>query len=142
MDEHYLIKKARADLRKAEERLCILRWLTEKYPDLHEVPDRWGNLRFYSDRVNAEATDYSIRRNCSCCHDASIEVRPYIDTEEGRVFGGCYTIGRGQYERRACEGWEELLRTAGVRDEIIERVRFYLRPEDDEDDEDLEDELE
>lgn len=107
--------------------------LLGEFPDLRRWEGRWKKVAYYSATVNGRVTDFEHRHNCGCCDDSPLEVWPYVETEQGRVYSDppMFSVGE-RYDGgdRASPGWEDRLRTAGIPDPIIERVSHLFTEED------------
>jgi len=128
---------------KAEE----LRALLEVYPDLNEHSDRWSRKYLCSKQVNAKATGVFFRHSCGCCSDSPLYAMPYLETEHGsRVYSAPTEFCIGEKNgygtgERPDDGWEKIMREAGISQTAIDLTSKYLADNppvdfDDDDDED------
>lgn len=110
-----------------EEEVLALEQLFKLYPDLQSKTHRWGRVRYYSKMVNAKCDAYDLGHNCGCCSDSSLELFPYLKTENGNVYSDppCFTIGeRFDYAAdREYSGWDDRLRENEIPEWIIKELR-------------------
>lgn len=123
------VTKMQAEARKQLEEAERIGRLSAEYPDLKKHTGRWGKVAYYSASVNALTNDYDYRYNCGCCSDSPLEIWPYLETPNGRVYSDppSFMVGEKSYHGpRPYSNWEEDLRKAGISDPIIERVQGHF----------------
>lgn len=106
-----------------------LQFLLVLFPDLMVRGTPGRNNLYYSKKVNSLATSCDIRDSCGCCSDSPLEVRPYLDTEFGRVYSDppVIIVGEKSYEALLPkEGWEANLRNNMISEDIILQVAQYF----------------
>lgn len=118
---------------KAAEASAELERLTRlqvTYPDLAAHSGRWNKEVLCSKSVNGLVDKYDMRHNCGCCDDSPLEIWPYLDTADGRVYSdpACFRVGeRGYYGGDSpYDGWDHRMHEAGISTTIIECVRLYF----------------
>lgn len=96
--------------------------LVKEYPDLEKRSGRWNKEVYASKTVNGRVDQYETRYNCGCCGDDSpLEVWPYIETPDGRVYSNppyFFVANRGGVERK---GWKQDMQKAGISESIIQK---------------------
>lgn len=135
-----LKKEAAQKLTEAER---LLR-LQAEFPDLKKYVGRWNKVAYYSKSVNDKVTDYESRHNCGCCNDSPLEVWPYVETPDGRVYSDPPSFMVGErvpvsYGDRAYPGWEKKLLDVGISGAVVERVSHLMSPSDSEGEEESDD---
>jgi hypothetical protein len=106
-----------------------LKELVSAYPDLKRYKGRWEKVAYYSPSVNSLVKNYDKRHNCGCCADSPLEIWPFIETPQGKVYSDppCFTIGeRSDYGDVPCDDWEKALKKANIPEEIIEHLQQYF----------------
>jgi len=121
--------KAEASKKVAEaERLVRL---STAYPDLQKHVGRWEKVVYYSPSVNPKVVQYDLRHNCGCCSDSPLEVWPYLETKDGRVYSDppCFQVGEKYYlgGDRPYPKWEEAFEKAGISEVITEAISAHFR---------------
>lgn len=121
------LKKEASDKAAEVERLVRL---VSTYPDLQKQVGRWNKVAYYSASANSKVTNFDLRHNCGCS-DSPVELWPYLETPNGRVYSSppCFRVGEKHHlgGDRPYPGWEEKLREAGIPDGIIESVHAHFR---------------
>lgn len=105
--------------------------LSASFPDLRKHVGRWDKVAYYSALVNPKVERFDIRHNCGCCSDSPLEVWPYLETPDGKVYSDppCFQVGEKYYlgGDRPYPKWREKLQAAGIPDVIIEGVSVHFR---------------
>lgn len=105
--------------------------LQKEFPDLVREVGRWNKVAFSSKTVNAHVEDYDLRHNCGCCNDSPLELWPYKKTAIGPVYSSPskFIIGEKNYlgGDTPKPNWEGDLRSAGIPEAIITRVKTYFK---------------
>jgi len=132
------IAKLRQEINEKTLEADKLEALLKLYPDIKVREHRWGKITCYSKSVNSLVSNYDVRHNCGCCADSPLEVFPYIETPYGRVYSepSCFTIGQQNpytYGDDPYDNWQEELKNAGIPDEVIERVGYRFKKEENDD---------
>jgi hypothetical protein len=126
------------DLRQAE--LNRLTKLKEKYPDLTQNINRWKTVRWCSKSFNGLVNDYEYRHNCGCCNDSPLEIWPYLETENGRVYSdpACFRVGQLDWHGhdQFYPNWQKSMIDAGIATSVIERLAKLDIPREDVDEDD------
>lgn len=104
--------------------------IKKKFPDLKEHVDRWKKVRYCSELANLIVNDCEISYNCGCCSDSPLQVWPYLEIEEIKIYSnplGIY-IGERNYWQgdNPNEGWESDLQACGLSENIIKKVQVYF----------------
>lgn len=136
-----LVNDAEKLRKEAEEKLAEvnrLERLQQAFPDLKKRTGRWNKVAFYSKTVNEKVDEFDSRHNCGCCSDSPLEIWPYMNTPDGKVFSDppCFTVGeRDGYGDRPYDNWSNALREARISGNVIERISmlFNARDEEEED---------
>lgn len=114
-----------------QQTLDKLRQLHERYPDLKRDVDRWKNVRYYSPSVNAQVDRFDIRHNCGCCQDSPLEIRPYLETDLGRVYSSppCFKVGEKHWMGgdKPYPNWQQKFRDAGIPEPIVGAVSQHFK---------------
>ena len=118
-----------------------------RYSDLRRHEGRWKKVVYCSAQVNEKADQYDLRHNCGCCEDSPLELWPYHEDADGRVYSDppMFFIGNRRFGWAGDDpspNWEKDLRDAKISEGIIEKMRahFAASAEEEEDDGDGEDE--
>ena len=77
-----LRKDSEANLAEA----ARLERLLAAYPDLKKHTGRWEKVAYFSKEANSKVTNYDCRHNCGCCNDSPLEIWPYVETSDGKVY--------------------------------------------------------
>jgi hypothetical protein len=146
MDIRDHIKQKREEAAKAKAEADGALDLLDKFPDLELHVNRWKRERYSSAQANPLTTDCDISHNCGCCPDSPLEVWPYVQLGDVRVYSkpACFVVGERNaygYGERPYDGWQDELEAEGIPDEVIAKVGAYLsaNPETSEDDDDDDD---
>jgi hypothetical protein len=127
-DELSKLNKEASDKVSEVERLVRLSAL---FPDLQKHVGRWGKVAYYSVLVNSKVEKFESRYNCGCCSDSPLEIWPYLETPDGKVYSDppCFQVGEKHYfgGDRPYPEWREKLQAAGIPDVIIEGVLVHFR---------------
>lgn len=105
-----------------------LRVIYTYFPDLQINMDRWSTRRFYSAKVNSSATNVDIHRSCGCCSDASIVVRPFLESQGYKIYSDppAFYIGNDSYYGCLLDSnWEDILRDKNISEIVFEKIREY-----------------
>lgn len=120
------LKRLQAEISSLNAELHQLMSIRAQFPDARVHTSRWNVKRICSAAVNALAVDFEYGHSCSCCPDAGLMVRPYIDTEHGRVHTDppIFYIGEKMHggRDRLFFDWDEGLRQANVSAGLIEKI--------------------
>lgn len=104
--------------------------LSAEFPDLQKHVGRWDKVAFYSKSVNSRVGRFDMRHNCGCCSDSPLELWPYLETPDGKVYSDppCFQIGERSYfgGDKPYHNWKEKLKQAGIPEVIIESVGYYF----------------
>jgi hypothetical protein len=123
---------ASADSVSKAERLSRL---VSRYPDLKKYVGRWKKIAYYSRSVNGLVDQVDVRHNCGCCSDSPLEAWPYVETEDGRVYSDppMFNVGHRTYDYDDEEkpGWDDSMRSHGIRELILDKIRPLFRKNDD-----------
>lgn len=108
--------------------------LAHQFPDLKKKVGRWKKVVFTSPAANARATGFDMRHNCGCCADSPLEVWPYAETLNGRVYSEPPEFRVGERDPsfgadKAYEGWDKKMRDAGIPDAIVSAVAEHFKSE-------------
>jgi hypothetical protein len=139
IDEHILqLEKEIADKQKEVDGLKALKG---RYPDLQRQEARWKKISYASKSVNDKVDDFEQRFNCGCCSDSPLEVFPFLNTSDGKIYSSpsCFTIGeRCDYPHyrgiTPYPNWQDKLRKENIPEALIERMENLFTPEDDDED--------
>lgn len=119
-----LRKTAAENLSKADK----LEKLLEQFPDLLKHTNRWNTVRYYSKSVNHQVTNYDLIHNCGCCSDSPLELWPYVETENGRIYSDppYFIIGERNYDTDLGDtlnaDWCDQLRKASISETLIDKL--------------------
>lgn len=105
--------------------------LLERFPDLEEHRDRWGNIRFISSEINTIADKVFINHNCGCCPDSPLQAWPYKEFFGIKVFSNPTQFFVGQKNQFGIgdipdQDWEEELRKENISEEAIKEIQKYF----------------
>jgi hypothetical protein len=104
--------------------------MLKEFPDLLRNVNRWRKVRYYSPSVNPRVDQYDQTFNCSCCNDSPLEIWPYIETENGRVYSNPprFIVGEKHWIHGSepSDGWEDEMRGAGIPEVVVESIRYYF----------------
>ncbi len=105
--------------------------LLAAFPDLQRDMGRWKKVVYSSRTVNEHVTDYERRFSCGCCSDSPLEIWPYLETPDGKVYSNpsCFIVGeKHRISGTASQpGWQDQLRSARIPEAIIERIAQGFR---------------
>jgi len=132
-DIDLLVKESESKLADANK----LKRLLDAYPDLETKTIRKYGKVYYSASINSKADKSVLRHSCGCCNDAPLEVMPYIETPDGRVYSNppSFIVGEQNalyYSDVPNKGWSETLKKANIPDSIIMSVAAHFKKEADE----------
>ena len=128
-------------LKQQQQNLDTMNKILIQYPDIKENTDRWGNVRFYSSKVNAIADQVSFSHSCGCCLDAWLDAYPYIEIDDIKIysdplrFGIGRKIGYDDDDDDYCEGyrtdrpdinWEDDLEKSNISQIIIDKIQQFF----------------
>jgi hypothetical protein len=125
-----LRKEAAGKLAEAER----LARLQAAYPNLKKHVGRWDKIAYCTSAVNGLVTDYDLRHNCGCCRDSPLEVWPYLQTPDGKVYSDppMFRVGEKDplYGGDVAEpGWRGKLQAAGIPTALLDRIKHHFRDE-------------
>jgi hypothetical protein len=126
-----LINKKHQQLTEQQQEYATLVKIAEKYPDLKEHTDRWGNKYYTSASANQDVTDYDLRHSCGCCPDSILYLYPYLLIDVVKVYGGPLPFNIGDQEpsygtARPNPYWIEELTKAKIPEFIISKLQEYF----------------
>lgn len=105
--------------------------LRKEFPDLVREVGRWNKVAYSSKSVNTQVDDYDLRHNCGCCGDSPLELWPYKKTSIGPVYSNPskFVIGEKNYlgGDTPSPNWEGSLRSAGISETLIARVKAHFK---------------
>jgi len=130
-----------------EKKIGAIGEIEQVFPDLAEMPDRWGTCYMTSQSANSRVNKVEFRVSCGCCNDAPVFAQPYLEINGYKVHSSPFEIEIGcqsPYGLGIIEtpGWKENLKKHGIlSQEVINVVEAYLadntfEPYDDDDDDD------
>lgn len=124
------IEKLRKEAEEKVSQADKLERLHQAYPGLKRQVGRWNKVAYCSKSVNEKVTNYDCRHNCGCCPDSPLEIWPYVETPDGKVYSDppCFTVGERHWMGgdRPSEGWREKLQAASIPEEIIKRIGYHF----------------
>lgn len=125
------VEKALLQQTRISAELDAIERLRTGFDDLRSRTGRWNKHVLYSRHANAVATACDIRHNCGCCQDSSLEVWPYLDTQDGPVYTDppMFWVGEAYYNGGDVprDGWDDRMREAGISEAVIDVVAAYFR---------------
>lgn len=125
------IEKLRVESAKNIEEASRLERLAAAFPDLKKTTGRWNKVAYYSRTVNVRATGYDMRHNCGCCPDSPLEIWPYIETPDGKVYSEppCFYVGQRHWMGgdEPDENWRQKLDAAEIPTALIERIAYHFQ---------------
>lgn len=105
--------------------------LSATFPDLQKHVGRWNKVAYYSASVNSKVERFDLRHNCGCCQDSPLEVWPYLETSDGKVYSDppCFQVGEKYYlgGDRPYPKWREKLEAAGLPEVIIGAISMHFK---------------
>lgn len=105
--------------------------LSALFPDLQKHVGRWNKVAYYSSSVNSKVERFDLRHNCGCCSDSPLEVWPYLETPDGRVYSNppCFQVGEKYFlgGDRPYPKWKESLEKASISKVIVEAISAHFR---------------
>lgn len=108
--------------------------LLEEFPDLHEHFNRWKQRRLSSKYANNKVTDVEIRHNCGCCDDSPLEVWPYLNIGNIRVYSDptVFSVGHKCYWKGDTPNpnWQKQLIDNNIPLSIIDKIQIYFENND------------
>jgi len=125
-----LRKEAEAKLAEADR----LARLQAEFPDLRKQVGRWDKVAYCSKSVNSKVTHYEARHNCGCCNDSPLEIWPYLETANGRIYSDPPEFKLGERDPMyggdiPYPGWRDKLRAAGIPEAIVDKLKHHFREE-------------
>lgn len=131
------IETLRKEARQRTDEANGLERLLSKFPDLEININRWQRVRCSSPSANGFVTRFDIGHNCGCCSDSPLEVWPYLETDDGRVYSkpARFVVGEKDptfYVDRPYTGWDAKMGEAGIPKSIIDAVRAHFKAQADE----------
>lgn len=130
-DMSQVLESLQKEADEKQQALNNLRKLQERFPDLQRDVDRWKKVRYFARSVNAQVERFEIGHNCGCCPDSPLEIRPYIETELGRVYSGppCFKVGEKHWMGgdKPYPNWQQNFRDAGIPEALIGAVAHHFR---------------
>lgn len=136
IDEHLVSLEKQKN--EVEEKIRIVTWLRQSFPDLDYEIDRWKNLRYTSASVLSKAEKVAIRHSCGCCSDSPLLARPYVevrvptdpeDMQPIKVYSSpsSFMIGERAYIGECpMPGWRSNLLEKGVNEAVINQIELYF----------------
>lgn len=134
------IERLKNEAKDLEKKAELLEHLLVTYPDLERFTDRWHREYFCSKKVNEQATEYESCHSCGCCSDSALLIKPYIIDNTIRIYTNPYCVAVGEKGYRGDiphREWEDRLRKAGYRQEIIDGVTKHFKCDNENKDEDF-----
>lgn len=105
--------------------------LSAVFPDLQKHVGRWDKVAYYSASVNSKVERFDLRYNCGCCSDSPLEVWPYLETPDGKVYSDppCFQVGEKHYlgGDRPYPKWREKLEAAGIPEAVTGAISVHFR---------------
>jgi hypothetical protein len=105
--------------------------LSVAFPDLQKHVGRWNKVAYYSPSVNSKVERFDLRHNCGCCSDSPLEIWPYLETPDGRVYSDppCFQVGEKHYlgGDKPYPKWKEKLEAAGLPEVLIGAISVHFR---------------
>lgn len=139
------IENIKKEIEQNNNKIKYLEKLFELFPDIQVNIDRFKTKRYFSKSVNAIAVDCDITYACRCCSDSELIVRAYVKTEYGIVFVNPSSIGIGEkgYNRDTLyKDWQKYLTRYGLSQDIVDKVKEYIKKQKEEYMEELKDKYE
>ena len=122
-----LKKEAESKLIEAEK----LQKLLSAYPDLQKHVGRRKKVAHFSASVNSKVDLFDIRYSCDCCSDSILEIWPYLETANGKVYSDpcTFRVGEKHYlgGSRPYSNWKEPVEKAGIPEAIIEAIATHFK---------------
>lgn len=126
-----VIETLEKELAEKQKDLNNIKTWYSQYPDLKRNVNRWNRIRFCSASVNSEVTDFDMSHNCGCCSDSPLEVWPYLETDQGRLYSdpACYQVGEKHWISgdSPYEGWKKKLRDNKIPEDIIKKISAHFK---------------
>lgn len=101
-----------------------------KYPDLQECVDRWGNKYLLSESSVSRSTGYEIRRGCGCCPDAIIWLYPFVQDGEYQIYTLANRCRLGVNENFRLSyinyAWKNEMQQIGLNPQLIEHIESEI----------------
>lgn len=122
------LKALKEKQNKEKEELDKLEKLKELYPDLEVYTGRWNKKVYSSKLANASVDSYDERYNCGCCGDSPLEIWPYKETENGRIYSSPakFTIAnRNDFQPAGYvlyDNWKDVLVNADLNKDFINKA--------------------
>lgn len=106
--------------------------LYQDFPDLVvKTVGRSPVVYYCSVSVNRVATDLDLRHSCGCCPDGTLNVRVFVETVDGRIYGLPLdtAVGERHYMGgdRPRKGWKEKMGAIGISNALIEKVQGHFQ---------------
>lgn len=105
--------------------------LSALFPDLQKHVGRWDKVAYYSASVNSKVEKFDLRYNCGCCSDSPLEMWPYLETPDGKVYSDppCFQVGEKYYlgGDRPYPKWKEKLEAAGIPEVVIGVISLHFK---------------
>jgi hypothetical protein len=125
------IHKFEKEAHEKQQEAARLRRLLVAYPDIKVQYGRWEKVAYASKSVNGLVNECDMRHSCGCCSDSPLEVWPFLETPDGKVYSNPskFTVGEKHYNYgdRAYPDWKKGLRKAGIPEALIQRVADHFR---------------
>lgn len=123
------IIKLQKEINEKNTELDKLNALSDTNPGLKRYEGRWKKIVYYSSDVNPKADRFDMRRNCGCCFDSPLEIWPYLETSEGKIYTDPpkFVVGeKSYYGDRPRAGWQKLLKDAHIDESIIGSIQVHF----------------
>ncbi len=133
MDVKSYIDSVEKIIEESEQKISKVLNLIDMFPDISVVTLPGFGRAFSSKLANPRVDNY-IQYSCSCCPDSEIEIRPYLDTEYGRVHSDPPSIIIGEIisldeeeKNIFSEDWDHKLSSLGMSSSFICKVKEEIR---------------
>ena len=108
-----------------------LRRLLAAFPDIEVQYGRWEKVAYASKSANSRVNECDMRHNCGCCLDSPLEVWPFLETPDGKVYSNPskFIVGEKHHSwgDKAYPGWKKELREAGIPEALIQVVADHFK---------------
>jgi len=105
--------------------------LVSIYPDLKKHIDRWDRNRVSTKLVNHLVNDCEIKHSCGCCSDSILEVWPFIEINEIKIYSDPipFRIGESNslgYGEIPWNGWQDKMKENNISEKVVQIAEKYL----------------
>lgn len=125
------IARLRKESAEKLEEASRLERLWQEFPDLLNHVNRWHTVRYYSKSVNPRVDKFDLCHSCGCCPDCPLELWPYLETANGKVYSDPpkFTVGEKHWicGDHPYKKWKEELEKAGIPESIIQAVSNHFK---------------